>query len=47
MRKINFQTLYTIHAGIDNSTACGFALGLAIVVPNPWSIAGAIALCIY
>jgi hypothetical protein len=47
MKKLEIQQMVTCQGGkLDQATVCGIAAGFAIVVPNPWSIGAALAVCL-
>jgi hypothetical protein len=47
MKKIKISELTDYYGGaIDQKTVCGIAIGISIVIPNPFSIAGALAACL-
>ena len=46
MKEISFEQMEKIEGGLDSATACGAGVGLAVFLPNPATIALALAVCL-
>jgi hypothetical protein len=46
MKKLNEQKLETLIGGVDDGTACGLAIAVAICIPNPFTLIAAAGFCL-
>lgn len=46
MKTLNFNQMENVEGGVSQEAACGISVGVAIGLPNPFTIAAAMLICL-